>query len=368
MTERLIRISPKEAKKLGLDPNVSEAAAFAHDLGHPPFGHIAEEELDRLVRAAEVPDGFEGNAQSFRIVTKLAVRRDGVDGLDLTRATLAAILKYPWLRETDGKKSRKFGAYATERDDFVFARLLYSDSERQSPAARIMDLADDIAYSVSDLEDFVRAGRIPFNLLASKESSEERDIFLKSAFERINKNNFSPGEMEKAFIKLLAMMPLGRQYAGTKSDRARIRKITGTLMGQYIDEAKLNVAPQGKEHYVVISRQSELEIALLKHLTWHYVIDNPALALQQKSQKEIIRGLFCIFKEAAESKDEGATRFFPRKLAEQLGSEEAKLIGANSHIRYIADFIAGMSENEAVEMFHRLRGISNGRTVSMLRV
>src|SRR5207249_8576918 len=100
----------------GLSPDVVEAAALAHDLGHPPFGHIAEKELDKLVRERGVSDGFEGNAQSFRVVTALAVRSMESDGLNLTRATLNGVLKYPWFRETSGtKKERKWGAYHTEK-------------------------------------------------------------------------------------------------------------------------------------------------------------------------------------------------------------------------------------------------------------
>ena len=82
-------------------------AALAHDLGHPPFGHIAEDALDEVIKEAGVADGFEGNPQSFRVVTKLAVRHSDFPGLNLTRATLNAILKYPWFRQTSGSRERK---------------------------------------------------------------------------------------------------------------------------------------------------------------------------------------------------------------------------------------------------------------------
>ena len=108
LAERLL--AEAEALRLdvsNLNPDVVEAAALAHDLGHPPFGHIAEDELDHLVRVASSGnddlEGFGGNAQSFRIVTYLAVRHERFPGLNLTAATLDAILKYPWLRGTTGK-------------------------------------------------------------------------------------------------------------------------------------------------------------------------------------------------------------------------------------------------------------------------
>src|SRR5258706_1848411 len=85
----------------GCDPDVVEAAALAHDLGHPPFGHLGEEVLDRLARQRlQLPDRFEGNAQSYRIVTSTEIRGTSTIGLDLTAAVRAAMLKYPWTRKT----------------------------------------------------------------------------------------------------------------------------------------------------------------------------------------------------------------------------------------------------------------------------
>src|SRR5208283_1905126 len=99
LSERLIATQQGLAKEHEIDPDVVETACMAHDLRHPPFGHIAERLLDELVNS-ELPDGFEGNAQSFRIVTKFAFRSSDVSGLNLTRATLNALLKYPWMRTT----------------------------------------------------------------------------------------------------------------------------------------------------------------------------------------------------------------------------------------------------------------------------
>jgi dGTPase len=85
----------------GCDPDVAEAAALAHDLGHPPFGHLGEQVLDRIARnRLGLPDGFEGNAQSYRIVTSTEIRGTARIGLDLTAAVRAAMLKYPWTRST----------------------------------------------------------------------------------------------------------------------------------------------------------------------------------------------------------------------------------------------------------------------------
>lgn len=160
-----------------IDPEVTEAAALAHDLGHPPFGHLAEEELNALVAGVAFRtdnpaiqreptkeelkqyEGYEGNAQSFRILTTLSVRGPEAQfGLDLTRATLNASLKYPWLWAT-GKK--KYGAYSTENVAFKFAREGYGRKKARHRCieAQIMDWADDITYAIHDAEDFYR-GRL----------------------------------------------------------------------------------------------------------------------------------------------------------------------------------------------------------------
>lgn len=161
LAEHRIREQAEEAEIHGLDPEVVEAACLAHDLGHPPFGHAAETELDQLVRDPirvggdpddAATDGYEGNAQTFRILTKLSVRysKDS-PGLDLTRATLAATLKYPWLRDHDDlKKKSKWSAYASEEREFRWARQ-HCHSEFKTAEAELMDWADDISYSVHDL-------------------------------------------------------------------------------------------------------------------------------------------------------------------------------------------------------------------------
>jgi dGTPase len=128
----------------GIDPERVEAAALAHDLGHPPFGHIAEKVLDGLIVSRGVEDGFESNAQAFRIATKLAVRKEEFPGLNLTRATLNAVLKYPWLRENSGPKHDKWSVYSTEDQEFSWVKEPYSLKNDRSPEAELMDWADDI--------------------------------------------------------------------------------------------------------------------------------------------------------------------------------------------------------------------------------
>ena len=128
LAEFIIKKYPNESPKIeyfgGLDSVVVSTASLAHDLGTPPFGHIAEKRLNEiLLDRYKDSDGFEGNAQSFRIVTKLSAAYTAHSGLNLTRASLNAILKYPWFAGQNPKKeSKKYGVYSSEIEDFEWAR------------------------------------------------------------------------------------------------------------------------------------------------------------------------------------------------------------------------------------------------------
>ncbi len=168
MAEKLLAEQMDESEALGgLDPDAAEAAGLAHELGHPPFGHLAEKALNDLCRKGGLGDGFEGNAQSFRIVSSLATgdafgpdAADPIDGLNLTRATLNGILKYPWLHGQNSGKPGKWGAYESERELFEWVRRDQPyPANVKSVEVEPMDWADDITYSVHDMLDFYCAGR-----------------------------------------------------------------------------------------------------------------------------------------------------------------------------------------------------------------
>lgn len=167
IAQRLKRDEPdeptnaKDAVLAALDVDAVEAAGLAHDLGHPPFGHIAEDELKALAGGAGL-DGFEGNAQSFRILTRLGTAGPftvGSAGLNLTRRTLNGTLKYPWLRNSEvAGRDGKWGAYPPDSNSLRWVREDWPrDAEAsRSTEAEIMDWADDVTYAVHDVDDFYR--------------------------------------------------------------------------------------------------------------------------------------------------------------------------------------------------------------------
>ena len=369
LAEHLLNKQPKEAQELGgVDPDVVEAAALAHDLGHPPFGHTVEKELDGLMRAAGVDDGFEGNAQSFRIVAKLATRHVDFPGLNLTRATLDAILKYPWLRQDDlPERRRKWGAYVSEKEEFEWVRGEGVQDSRKSAEAELMDFADDIAYAVHDVEDFFRTGLIPLDRLFRND--DEVDSFLNGAFSSLERNNqsvrFGKDVCKEVFKQLLETFRVTDPYAGTRQQRAILRTMTAGLIRGCVTAIQLQVPSEADGRRVKIGEQAEIELFILKQLTWHYVINSPALATQQYGQRRIIRELFAIFNNAAGSRE---LDIFPVSFRESIRQliEDGRHHLAKERVRVIADLLSGMTEQQIVAIHQRLTGVSLGTVMDSI--
>jgi dGTPase len=367
----------------GLDAGASVAAAMAHDLGHPPFGHIAEDVLRDLcdgidsersgdrdsalgVTSADHNDsgnggvdinGYEGNAQSFRIVTRLSWRIDK-PGLNLTRRTLRGILKYPWERIEAHAQDKKWGAYASEHSDFIWAEEL-SPGQPTSLEAEIMDWADDITYAVHDLEDFYRAGLTPIARLHS-DSLEQQRFVAKTTASLGRYNRFVPTEAAAAFSAMMELIPFERPYEGTNSDRRRVHEAASTLITRFIEETKLGSDGRSLD----IPRTIWHEVNVLKQLTWHYVINSPDLATIQEGQKAVVRHLFTSL--TAWAKRERSAERLPTRFREIMSAiqedDEARsaLDDDPDKIRSRAacDYIASLTEVQAIELHGRFIGQS----------
>jgi len=220
------QVARELGKALGCDPDIVDSAALAHDLGHPPFGHNGEAALDR---AAAGIGGFEGNAQTLRLLTRLEAKTFAPDGrsvgLNLTRATLGACVKYPWRRDEAPDGGRKFGVYADDEPIFSWIRTGAKES-RRPVEAQVMDLSDDIAYSVHDVEDGVVAGRFDlfsgldlpgvFEVARDWYDPEIDDERLAAALERLRRMTewpdlpFDGGRRARGGLKSLTSALIGR--------------------------------------------------------------------------------------------------------------------------------------------------------------
>lgn len=365
VAEHLLDASSAEASVLHIDPDTCEASALAHDLGHPPFGHIAEKQLAILVAADGKgapagdpdPDGFEGNAQSFRIVTRLAQRREAFDGLNLTAAVLDAVLKYPWQRGAEGTyRNQKFGVYRSEREYFDWARRPAHEAgdDTRSANAEIMDWADDVAYAVHDVEDFYRSGHLPLDRLFL--SGEERRRFLTWVrdrwSQRANDGWTSPIPLDdwdlahrtlQRLFRELAFNRFIEPYNGTSMHRKLLRLASALMISRYLNAVSI---ADGKVRRALPQQQ---EVELLKELVWFYVIDRPVLRTQQRGQELIIQHLFRVYAQAAKDGDLAA---LPVGMRESVGRDGPR--------RAASDAIASMTERQAVTIWRRLTGVVSG--------
>jgi dGTPase len=341
-----------------LDVDGAEAAALGHDLGHPPFGHLAEEILGEMMKQA---GGFEGNAQSFRIVCRLAMRDPEHPGLNLTPITLNGMLKYPWLagEHPSDPESIKFGAYWSDRDDFVAAQGKSTVRPGQRTLeAELMDWADDVTYAVHDLEDFYRVGLVPLERLRT--NGDERTRFFDSFFNadgslRAKFDGADPGHLRDRLDLLFLGRLVFDPFVATSTQRAQLRQASSTLIGDFMTAISARVSAEEAQRRVVkIERDAQADVLILKELTWFYVINRPALALIQEAQKEVVRRLFETYDDAASPG--GRRELLPVAEREAVADDPSDAVRR----RIVCDFVAGLTEMRALELHGLLTGSRQG--------
>lgn len=356
----------------GLDVTACEAAGLAHDLGHPPFGHAGESELNRLLRSRGVKEGFEGNAQSFRIVCSLDWH-DYERGLDLTNVVLAAILKYPWHRppdknEADDSEQSKFGAYRGEAAHLARARRAilpnFDDAAaiaagRQPPQsleASVMDLADDIAYSIHDLEDFCSQGFIDLAAaidgmrLYRANPDEAQNPFAKSAAKlaKFNPGRFDVTEHVKAAHRVSVLLDNVNAPSSTQSARdLQLRGDLSAKIAQFF--SALVVSSEEKAPTVSLLLPEWHDMQIMKQVTKHYLVGTSRMSQIQRAQRQTIERLFLGLEDWV--LHVGQDEALPETLREfiQIQGESTPPTGPlqEGHYRAIVDYICTMSDSEA---------------------
>jgi dGTPase len=332
------QIGRELGREIGCDPDLVDTACLAHDIGHSPFGHNGEFALDELAGPC---GGFEGNAQSLRLLTRLEPKVAGA-GLNLTRATLDATLKYPWFSQGPGTK---YGVYAEDAEVFAWIRQ-DAPAGRRCLEAQVMDWADDVAYSVHDLEDGFHAGLITFKNL---NSSTERNVVSQTTATTYVGGDVSVAELADVLDDLLTLDVWPASYDGGPESTAALKHVTSELIGRFCvaaQRATLAAHPRPLRRYaadLIVPRQQRLECALLKGITAYYVMTRAGVVAAQARERELLA-------ELAFAVEDGAPRTLDpllRPAWDAAGSDAARR-------RVVIDQIASLTDTSAIAWHHRL--------------
>jgi dGTPase len=346
-TLEVAQVGRELGKKLGCDPDVVDTACLAHDLGHPPFGHNGEVALNEV--AAGI-GGFEGNAQTLRLLTRLEAKTALPDGrsagLNLTRASLDAATKYPWPRENG---DTKFGVYAEDAEVFEWLR---KDAPPRRPCleAQVMDFADDVAYCVHDVEDAIVAQRLDPG--AHLDGAAERD-----AIARLTQDWYArdaePDEVLAGLDRLRATRFWVSRYDGTRTTLAALKDLTSQLIGRFCDAAEsathaaYGPAPLTRYHAdLVVPRDTRIEIAVLKGLAAVYVMTARDREPVYVQQRELLFDLVDVLRKRA-----------PDVLEPAFQADWKDATGDDARLRVLVDQVASLTDASAHEWHGRLTGL-----------
>jgi dGTPase len=335
------------AEELGCDPDVVDTAGLAHDIGHPPFGHNGERALDGFGATYGLDGvGFEGNAQTLRILTRLEPKIDGV-GLNLTRASLDASCKYPWIRRPG---DIKYGAYAEDAAVFAWVREGVP-GQRRCIEAQVMDWSDDVAYSVHDLEDGILAGRID---LAALGSEQERAALVELAVRHFGGEAGALAEAADALLALPVVAAVRGFSAATASAAAHegLKRLTSELVGRFVlaatDATRAVHGGRPLLRYtadLVVPARAAAEVALLKAVALRYVMSDPGRLAMQARQRELLVELATVLLDRA-----------PESLDPVFAAGWAAAPDDAARLRVVLDQVAMLTDHQAVARHSALAG------------
>lgn len=337
------------ALSLSLDPDVVDTACLAHDLGHPPFGHNGERALNVWAHDA---GGFEGNAQTLRLLTRIEPKVFGPDGrpygLNLTRASLDASCKYPWpdtRSVADPSGRAKFGFYSDDVAAFEWLRA-GAPLDRLCVEAQVMDLSDDVAYSVHDFEDAIVAGYVDVAALSAK---VDHDELVASMFDWIG-GEFSHGELIDAFDRLDNLDAWIDTWDGSRLDQGRLKNLTSQLIGRFCAGAvnATRAAHPARQFVrfganVVVPREIQAEIAVLKGIVAAFVMSRNTRQPIYQQQRDLLTQLAdALLAGGSEHLDAGFSADW--HLAE---TDDARK-------RVVVDQVASLTDQSAISWHERL--------------
>ena len=337
------------AASLGLDPDVVDTACLAHDIGHPPFGHNGERALNDWARPV---GGFEGNAQTLRLLSRLEPKVFGGDGraygLNLTRASLDASCKYPWPATQsvpDPSGREKFGFYAEDEAAFVWLRAGAPERQR-CIEAQVMDLSDDIAYSVHDFEDAVVGGFIDVRALGSRVDHDD----LVTSMNAWIGGEVAHDDLVAAFDRLDELDVWIDDWDGSRADQARLKNLTSQLIGRFAGAATraTREAHPGSTLTrfaadVVVPLGIRAEIAVLKGIVATFVMSKNTRQPIYVQQREVIRSL-------AEALLEGGDGALDPGFAEDWRAAASD----RERRRVVVDQVASLTDQSALAWHERL--------------
>jgi len=326
---------------LGADPDLVDAACLAHDLGHPPFGHNGETALNVVARDC---GGFEGNAQSFRVLTRLEAKTLAPEtgrsaGLNLTRAALDAATKYPWPKR---EGLAKFGVYADDAEVFDWVREGVPGDAR-CLEAQVMDWADDVAYSVHDLEDGLHSGQVP---PAALDDATDR-----AAIVRLAASTYFPDadELTAAAERLVALPVWLRRFDGSMRASAEAKRLTSELIARLslaateATHAAYGGGPQARyDADLLVPDWARAECAILKALAHLYVMRREETLALQSAQREQLEELAAAVLAKA-----------PDSLEPWLHEAWALAEDDSARLRVVVDQLASLTDTSAAAWHQR---------------
>ena len=337
------------ATSLGLDPDVVDTACLAHDIGHPPFGHNGERALNAWAAGF---GGFEGNAQTLRLLTRLEPKVFGDDGraygLNLTRASLDASCKYPWPAANsiaDPSGRAKFGCYADDAPAFDWMRE-GAPARIRCVEAQVMDLSDDIAYSVHDFEDAVVNGFIDVRALGRRTNHDE---LVASMYEWIG-GEFDHVQLIAAFDRLDSLDVWLDEWDESRRAQARLKNLTSQLIGRFAGAATRATRDAYPRHSltrfsanVVVPTDIQAEIAVLKGIVAAFVMSKNTRQPIYTQQREILAGLADVLWQTG-----------PANLAAGFGEDWRAAPDDDARRRVIVDQVASLTDQSALSWYERL--------------